>query len=195
MEETERRMWREHRRIQRLRKEEGRKGRVPHGIRNVITLTGVTRGNSANNTAGCNMKPCDVCAFAGKQSLLTCCYSRVGQRLRGSTMMGTSPSCRTKTQQLDMTLCPSVSSHCTGIWAPSPDSKQPNNSCSAAFPIRKTRGNKAKSSDKDTYRGCYVSYNHLRDYRAITVIATVVHAVQTYCTPMVTMVTQCWNPA
>lgn len=36
------------------------KRRVPHGIR-MITLTGVTGGNSANNTAGCNMKPGGVC--------------------------------------------------------------------------------------------------------------------------------------
>lgn len=72
----------------------------PIGLERFL-LTGVIRGNTANNTAGCNMKPAGVCVCvcAATWSFLTCCYSQEVRRVHGSKMMGTSPSCETQTKK------------------------------------------------------------------------------------------------
>lgn len=89
-----------------------------------LLLTAVTWGNIANNTAGCNIKPVVCgCAWTPTGSLLTCCYSWEVQRVHGSKMMGTSPSCERGEARLGMvvsvmnsTVRLHVSSQCTRIW-------------------------------------------------------------------------------
>lgn len=122
-----------------------------------------------------------VCVLGATWSLLTCCYSQVSQRVRGNKMKGTSPSWKTERERGE-------------VWE---DNNWGISHCQL------TLGLNLKTSLNDWWRAshssiqwllhlCVLLFSHTEHCWNITELLLYILCG---CMPMVTMVTESWNPS